>query len=94
VFGKRWGLLFSVFFTAHLFAGPSPKFLKTACIRYPAKIALRPATVTTIRRRLIRQKMGGKRWGLLFSAFLTRALTGLPTDSGLRRFLIPRCVQD
>jgi hypothetical protein len=29
--GKRWGLLFSAFFTAHLFAGPSPEFLKTTC---------------------------------------------------------------
>ena len=51
---KRWGLLFSAFFTAHLFAGPSPEFVKTSCIKYRAKIALRPATVTTIRRRLIR----------------------------------------
>ena len=33
------------------------------------------------------KKMGGKRWGLLFSALLTRALAGMPTDSGLRRFL-------
>jgi hypothetical protein len=40
------------------------------------------------------KKMGGKRWGLLFSALLTRALTGMPTDSGLRRFLIPHCAQD
>ena len=27
--GKRWGLLFSAFFTAHLFSGHSPGFLKT-----------------------------------------------------------------
>ena len=37
--GKRWGLLSSAFFTAHLFAGPSPEFLKTSCIKYRAKSA-------------------------------------------------------
>ena len=30
--GKIWGILFSISFTAHLFAGPSPDFLKTYCI--------------------------------------------------------------
>jgi len=52
--GKRWGLLLSAFFTAHLFAGPSAKFLKTSCITSRAKIALSHVTVTTMRRRLIR----------------------------------------
>ena len=30
--GKKWGLLILLSFTAHLFAGPSPEFLKTYCI--------------------------------------------------------------
>ncbi len=30
--GKRWGLLIFLSFTAHLFAAPSPEFLKTYCI--------------------------------------------------------------
>ena len=29
--GKRWGLLFSAFFTAQLFAGSCPEFLMTTC---------------------------------------------------------------
>ncbi len=32
--GKRWGHLFSAFFTAHLFAGPFPEFLKTHGLIY------------------------------------------------------------
>jgi len=47
--GKRWGHLFSAFFTAHLFAGPSPDFLKTTGVIHWAKITHRPDTFTTIR---------------------------------------------
>jgi hypothetical protein len=47
--GQRWGLPFSAFFTAHLFSGPSPEFLKTYGIKYRANITHRHVTFTTIR---------------------------------------------
>jgi hypothetical protein len=47
--GKRWGLFFSAFFTAHLFAGPSPDFLKTTWIKYWANLPHRHVTFTAIR---------------------------------------------
>ena len=31
--GEKWGLLFFLSFTAHLFAGPSPEFLETYCVK-------------------------------------------------------------
>ena len=66
--GKRWGLLFSSFFTAHLFAGSSAKFLKTCCITYRANITLSLLPSQPFAHCISGKKMCGKRWGLLFSA--------------------------
>jgi len=46
---KDGEILFSAFFTTHLFAGYSAESLKTSCIKYWAKITHRPVTFTLIR---------------------------------------------